>query len=129
MTKLLFGFLLALTVVAATPSVSHAARVPFVFNSGQKIFRTGPLPEPFDKEEELQGYDAGYACDIKGVMWSYYSVTNCKPVAFQGDSYVDEEHLTAAISAKYPESSMQRGLWGHYGWMLFLLAIVGGLAI
>lgn len=79
----------------------------------------------------LEGFQAGYLCDIKGVLWSYFSVDNCKPVAFKGDTYTDEPELAKAIQAKYPESAMQRGLWGRFGWMILagLAAIGAALAI
>ena len=111
------------------PASAHAKGIPVIYNTGQEAFRTGPLPEPFDKAEELKGFEAGYLCDIKGVIWSYFSVTNCKPVAFKGDTYSDEPELVKAIAAKYPESSMERGIWGRFGWMILALGVVIGAGI
>lgn len=120
--------LFALTLVAA-PGTAHAKKgIPLIYNTGQETFVSGPLPAPYDQVPQLAGFEAGYLCDIKGVLWSYFSVSNCKPVAFKGDSYTDEAEIVEAIKAKYPESSMQRGFWGRFGWMLLLgAAVVGGL--
>ncbi len=113
-----------------SPQRAEAKGIPLIYNTGEEAFATGPLPAPYDQEPQLAGYQAGYLCDIKGVLWSYFSVTNCKPVAFKGDGYTDEPELVQAISAKYKESDMQRGLWGHYGWMLLAGAVaVGGLLV
>lgn len=106
-----------------------AAKVPVIYQTGQHAFECGPLPAPFDKEPELAGFNAAYICDITGVFWSYFSVRNCKPAAVKGDSYSDETELVAAIKAKYPESSMKRGLWGKYGWILLALAVLAGIGI
>jgi hypothetical protein len=38
----------------------------------------------------------------------------------------ESPELAAAIDARYPESTMQRGLWNHYGWMLMAALIVRG---
>jgi hypothetical protein len=65
-------------------------------------------------------------CQIKGIMWSYFSVSDCKPVAFKGDTYIDDAEVVKAITAKYSEADMQRGLWGRFGWMLMALAVVAG---
>jgi hypothetical protein len=105
------------------------AKVPVIYQTGQKAFECGAIPAPFDKEPSLAGFKAGYMCDIVGVFWSYFSVSNCKPVAFNGSSYMDEPELVAAIKAKYPESSMQRGIWGRFGWMLLALVVLGGIVL
>ena len=76
----LLGMLVVLTVLVS-PALAYAKGVPLIYNTGQEVFATGPLPPPYDQVEELKGYQAGYMCDIKGVMWSYFSVTNCKAVA------------------------------------------------
>lgn len=125
MKQAICGLLLALSVLFL-PQRAEAKGIPLIYNTGEEAFPTGPIPEPFDKIPELSGYQAGYLCQIKGVLWSYFSVTNCKPVAFKGDSYTDEAELVKAISAKYKESDMQRGIWGRFGWMLFALAVVAG---
>lgn len=114
-------------VIAMTQTAE--AKVPVIYQTGQKAFSSGPLPAPYDKDPELAGFEAAYICDITGVFWSYFSVRNCKPAAVKGDTYSDEAELVAAIKAKYPESSMKRGLWGKYGWMLMALAVLAGLGI
>ena len=103
------------------------AKVPIIYQTGEEAFRCGPIPEPFDKEPELAGFYAGYICNIKGVFWSYFSVSNCRPAAIKGDSFFDAPELVAAIKAKYPQSSMQRGIWNKYGWMLLAAVVVIGL--
>ena len=116
----------AAVALAASPREASAARIPVIYQSGQDAFPCGPLPEPYDKDPELAGFQAGYMCDITGVFWTYFSVRNCKPVAIQGDRYADAAELTAAIAAKYPESTMKRGLWNHYGWTLMAALIALG---
>ena len=122
-------FLLSGAALLAQSATAQAVAWPHVFDAGQKIFRAGPLPEPFDKEEELQGYEAGYACDVKGILGSYYSVANCRPVAYQGDSYIDEPQLVGAIQARYTEAARTRGFWSRYGWLLLLVSVASGLAL
>jgi hypothetical protein len=128
MTK--FGLVVVLAfagVVAATQDAS--AKIPVFYQTGEKAFECGPLPAPFDKEPELAGFQSGYLCDITGVFWSYFSVRNCKPVAFKDSNYYDTPELAAAVKAKYPESSMKRGIWGHYGWILLALAVLAGIGL
>jgi hypothetical protein len=110
------------------PGRAEAKGIPLVYNTGQEVFEAGPLPAPFDQVEELRGYQAGYLCDITGVLWSYFSVRNCKAVAFKETSYSDDPELVKAISAKYTEADMKRGFWGHFGWMLMAgLVVLGAL--
>lgn len=123
------AFLLSGAALLAQSAAAHAVTVPRLFDTGQKIFRAGPLPEPFDKEEELQGYEAGYACNVKGLFGSYYAVSDCRPVAYQGDSYIDEPQLVGAIQARYPDAARARSFWARYGWVLLLLSVVGGVAL
>jgi hypothetical protein len=107
---------------------AQAKGIPLIYNTGQEAFATGPLPAPLDQEPELAGFQAGYMCDIQGILWSYFSVSNCKPVAFKDDSYADDEEIVKLITAKYKESDMQRGVWGRFGWMgIALAAVAGGL--
>lgn len=119
------GFVLA---VLFAPVRAEAKGIPVVYNTGQEVFEAGPLPAPFDTVQELEGYKAGYLCDITGVLWSYFSVRNCKPVAFKDTSYSDDAELVKAISAKYTEADMKRGFWAHFGWMMMVAVVVlGGL--
>jgi len=102
MKRIIVGLLFALSLFCL-PQQAEAKGIPFIYNTGEEAFATGPIPEPFDKVPELNGYQAGYLCSIKGILWSYFSVSDCKPVAFKGDSYTDESELVKAISAKYKE--------------------------
>ncbi|HET9929140.1 MAG TPA: hypothetical protein VFQ35_00570 [Polyangiaceae bacterium] len=120
------GFVLA---VLLAPVRAEAKGIPIVYNTGQEAFEAGPLPPPFDAVSELAGYKAGYLCDITGVLWSYFSVRNCKPVAFKDDSYADDAEIVKAISAKYTEADMKRGIWARFGWMLMAALVVLGAAV
>lgn len=128
MIKLALVALIALVGVTAAPGVA-SAKIPVIYQSGEDAFACGPLPAPYDQEPELAGYQAGYVCGITGVFWSYFSVKNCRAAAFKGDTYIDNAELSAAIKAKYPESSMKRGLWNRFGWVLLALAVVVGLGL
>ena len=46
-------------VALLAPASAHAAKggIPFVYNTGQETFRTGPLPEPFCKPVAFKGDD------------------------------------------------------------------------
>lgn len=128
MSKMVISIALSLVAVALLARPAEA-KVPVIYQTGQEAFFTGPLPEPFDKEPELAGYQAAYICDITGVFWSYFSVRNCKPAAVKGDSYSDEPSLVAAIKAKYPEGSMKRGIWDRFGWVLMALLVLAGIGV
>jgi len=117
-----------LGALLAMPARAEAKGI-LIYNTGDQTFATGPLPAPYDKDPELAGFQAGYLCQVQGVFWSYFSVSECKPVAFQGDRYVEGPELTQALTAKYGEADMQRGIWGRFGWMLFALAAVAGVLI
>jgi hypothetical protein len=127
--KALSLFLGLLMFVLLVPARAEAAGIPLVYNSGDHAFPTGPLPEPLDKDPQLAGFQAGYLCQVKGVMWSYFSVSDCKPVAFKDDSYVDDAEIVKAITAKYTEADIQRGVWGRFGWMIGALVIVAGALV
>jgi hypothetical protein len=117
-----------LLFVLFAPSRAEAKGIPLVYNTGDQAFTTGPLPAPLDKDPQLAGYEAGYMCQVKGILWSYFSVSDCKPVAFKGDTYIDDAEVVKAITAKYSEADMQRGVWGRFGWLgLVLVVVVGGL--
>jgi hypothetical protein len=127
MKNLVVGLGLILAVLFF-PGRAEARGIPVIYNTGQEVFEAGPLPAPFDQVEELRGYQAGYLCDITGVLWSYFSVRNCKAVAYKDTSYSDDAELVKAISAKYTEGDMKRGVWGHFGWMLMAgVLLLGGL--
>jgi hypothetical protein len=118
-----------LLLVLCAPSRAEAKGIPVIYNTGDHAFATGPLPAPLDKDPELAGYEAGYLCQVKGIVWSYFSVSDCKPVAFKGDTYMDDAEVVKAITAKYSEADMQRGLWGRFGYLLIALAVVAGALI
>ncbi len=127
--KSLVVFLGLLSVVLLVPARAEAAGIPLIYNNGDHVFTAGPLPAPLDKDPQLAGFEAGYMCQVKGIMWSYFSVSDCKPVAFKADTYVDDAAVVQAITAKYSESDMQRGVWGRFGWMLLGLVVVAGALI
>lgn len=129
MTKAVLVVLFVLVGVFASTREASAKGGILIYNTGEKAFECGPLPAPFDAEPELAGYRAGYICDVTGVFWSYFSVRNCKAVAFKGDSYTDQPEIAAAVKAKYSESDMDRGIWGRFGWMLMALAILAGIGL
>ena len=118
-----------LLAVLLLPARAEAKGIPLIYNTGEEAFAVGPLPAPFDKDPELAGFQAGYLCQIKGVLWSYFSVSDCKPVAFKDDTYDDDPELVKAISAKYTEADMQRGIWGRFGWMVLAVGVVAGAGI
>ncbi|HET9953481.1 MAG TPA: hypothetical protein VFQ61_03200 [Polyangiaceae bacterium] len=128
MKNLVFG-LGVLLICLMAPARAEAKGIPVVYNTGQEVFETGPLPAPFDKASELEGYKAGYLCDITGVLWSYFSVRNCKPVAYKDTSYSDDAEIVKAISATYTEADMKRGIWGHFGWMLMAGLVALGVLV
>lgn len=127
--KLTLAVLIVAIGLAASPREAAAARIPVIYQSGQDSFLCGPLPSPYDQEPGLADFRAGYVCEITGVFWTYFSVRDCKPAAIHGDTYKDSPELAVAIQAKYPESTMQRGLWNHYGWMLMAALFVLGLIL
>lgn len=116
-------------VVLLAPARAEARGIPFVYNSGQEVFEAGPLPPPFDTVDELAGYKAGYLCDVTGVLWSYFSVRDCKPVAFKDTTYSDDAELVKAISSRYTEADMKRGFWARFGWMALAAVLVLGALV
>ena len=115
--------------MSLVPGRAEAAGIPLVYNSGDHLFATGPLPSPLDKDPDLAGFEAGYLCQVKGVAWSYFSVSDCRPVAFKGDAYVEGPEVVKALSAKYTESDIQRGAWGRFGWMGFGIVLAIGAVL
>jgi hypothetical protein len=127
----LVGGLATAAFLALPASPAHAAKVPFIYNTGEDIFVAGDgsLPAPFDKEPELSGAEAGYKCEIWGVVWAYFSVKNCKPVAFKGDTFWEEPELSAAIAKAHPENTMKLGMWKGYGKFPLGLGLLGVLGL
>lgn len=122
-----------LALLFLLPSTAEARRVRIPYHTGQDVFPTGPLPEPFAAEPSLEGFSAGYRCEIWGVVWAYFTIDECKPVVVKGDTYGDAEslppELLSAIEAKYTEADMQIGFWTKHGRWLLLLAVIGAIAL
>ena len=113
--------------LAAPIEDAHAAKIPIVYQSGQDVFVAGDgsLPAPYDKDEALNGMQAGYMCDIFGLMGAYFTISDCKPVAFKGDTFVDDAELVKAIAAAHPEDSMEVGIWRKHGRIPLGFVILG----
>lgn len=124
---------LCVLVFSATTAFSgeaSAGKVPFVYNTGDDIFVAGDgsLPAPYDKAPKLAGAQAGYKCEIFGFFYAYFTISDCKPVAFKGNSFFDSPALAAAIQKAHPESTMKVGIWKKHGRIplgLVALALVG----
>jgi len=123
------------TVFAGT---AEARKGVVFYHKGPQAFETGPLPAPFDKDEQYSGAKAGYKCDAFGLFWAHRSIKNCIPIAYSetGDTinYVDKSdapELIAAIEKTYTEADMKLGTWGKYGKFILILIVVvligGGL--
>lgn len=112
---------------------AHAAKIPIVYNSGEEFFEAGELPAPYNTAPELAGAKAGFICNIQGVLWAYFSISDCRHAAVRGETYFDDAALVAAIKAAYPtEESMKVGFWNKHGiWFVGLgvLGILGGGAL
>ena len=121
---LLGAALLALSLFAV-PQAAEAKII--IVNTGDEIFEAGPLPEPFDQMEDYQGWRAGYMCGVLGVFWAYFTSWDCRPVAYQGNSFDDSPDVVNAIAASYTEDDRQMSWWGRYGvWVLAGLVMLGG---
>lgn len=142
------------------------------FGHGEQIFDVGPLPElgkaakkkakkkskkktkkkgrKFEKKTKkrrthgrwLDGYRAGYRCQVLLIFWAYIHRWGCKPAVFQGDTYLRSamsDHtrgstirsLEKAIGEKYKLSDHKLGWWGRNGrWVLagiLILLILSGI--
>jgi hypothetical protein len=119
------------SLLLAVPREAAAAKL-IIYQSGEDVFETGPLPEPLTAQAKLTGVKAGYMCSVFGVFWAYLHIWNCRPVGFQGSTVYTDKALVAAIAAKYPESAMKVGLWAKHGrWAMagiILLLIIGAVA-
>jgi hypothetical protein len=125
------SMIVCLAAIAALFVSTHAyaAGVPFVYNTGEDIFVAGDgsLPAPFDKEPELAGAQSGYRCDIFGFFWAYVSISDCKPVAFKGDTYWDDAELASAVAKAHPEDTMSPGFWKKHGKFPLGVLLLGAL--
>ncbi len=116
----------AAVTVSALPSEAHAAKIPIVYQTGEDIFVAGDgsLPKPFDEEPELAGAQSGYKCDIFGIMYAYFTISNCQPVAFKGDTFWSTPELAKAVEGAHPADTMQVGVWQKHGrWPLGLVLV------
>jgi hypothetical protein len=136
MKTIIVSAVLAVTFLVLGAGRAEAAKIPFIYQSGEDIFDCGPLPAPYTGEKTPDGKElrAGYICDITGVFFTYFSVKNCRPVAYSGDAtYMPDEgsaerkELEALLAKTYPESSMKRGFWNKFGWMIMAGLVVLGI--
>lgn len=129
----LFICLMAGACFLALPAQdAHAGKgIPLVYNTGEDIFVAGDgsIPAPFNEAPELAGAQAGYKCEILGVLWAYFSISDCKPVAFIDDTFWDDAELSAAIAQLHPEDTMNVGLWSGYGIYLMGLLVLAALGL
>jgi hypothetical protein len=124
--KALLVLAATLALTAALPaSDAQAARIPIVYQSGDDIFEAGDgsLPAPWDKEPELAGAKAGYRCDVFGLFGAYFTISDCEPVAFKGDTFWNEPELAKAVATAHPEDSMKVSAWQKHG--RFLVGLLG----
>jgi hypothetical protein len=134
---LLFGtFLFA--GLCATANPAHARRGFAIINTGEDIFESGPIPDAAyadvdpaqlaEAKQQMAGWQAGYKCSIVGVFWIYLHMWDCKPVAFQDDSFDDSPEIAKAVEAQY-HGDYSAGFWK--GGMRFVIlaaaAAVGGV--
>ena len=121
----------ALALLLMLPTPAQARKVPIPYHTGQDVFTTGPLPEPFSAEPSLEGFSAGYRCEIWGVVWAYFSIDKCQPVVVKGDMYGDADsvppELLAAIQATYTQADMQVGFWTKHGRWLLIFGALGAI--
>lgn len=120
---------LAALVITAASEPAHA-KIPIVYNSGDDIFVAGDgsIPAPFSEEPTLAGAQAGYRCDVFGFFGAYFTISDCEPVAFKGDTYWNVPELAKAVGDAHPPETMQVGFWKKHGRIplgLVIIALVG----
>ena len=117
------------SLLLALPREASAKLI--IYQSGEDVFETGPLPEPLAAQAKLTGVKAGYMCSVFGIFWAYLHIWNCRPVGYQGSTVYTDKALVAAIAAKYPESTIKVGLWAKHGrWVMagvLLLIIISAI--
>ena len=116
------GRALKLAFVLVLLGACGRGKIPIVYQTGQDTFESGVLPAPYDKEPALVGAYAGYVCDVTGVFWSYFSISNCRAAAIRGNQFDDSAELAAVIKAKYPDPVIP--FWADHGWELIAGAVV-----
>ena len=137
---------LAAIILAAgilTPAAAAAATAPnadthgaiIFYKYGEMAFETGPLPEPYNTKKGLEGFKAGYLCKVFAIFWAYIHKWKCKPVAFKGNTYLDETKpgaahikvLNQAIAKKYSMGDIKLGFWAKHGRWILLLILLGAV--
>lgn len=147
-------------------SGSQSPAVVVFFGHGEQIFDVGPLPELGKAAKKtktkkkskkkskkkakkrrtharwLDGYRAGYRCQVLLIFWAYIHRWGCEPTVYQGKTYLrsamsDERRgsqiraLEKAIGEKYKISDHKLGWWGRNGrWVvggILLLLILSGI--
>lgn len=141
MKRTLFTLLLGTLLFAglsATADPAHARRGFAIINTGEDIFESGPIPDAAyagidpsqlaAAKQQMAGWQAGYKCSIFGAFWVYLHMWDCKPVAFQGDSFDDSPEIAQAVEAQY-HGDYSAGFWkGGMRFVLLAAALgVGGL--
>ena len=121
---------IAALMVMSAVEPAQAAKIPIVYNSGDDIFDAGDgsIPAPFNEEPTLAGAQAGYRCDVFGFFGAYFTISDCEPVAFKGDTYWNAPELAKAVGAAHGPDTMQVGFWKKHGRIplgLVILALVG----
>ncbi|MBW2731898.1 MAG: hypothetical protein JRH20_05855 [Deltaproteobacteria bacterium] len=124
--QLSLGLVVALSLLLHTPEAE--AKGFAIINTGEDIFEAGPVPAPFDKNPKFKPMRAGYKCKIFGIFWAYLHTWKCEPVAFVGNSFVRHAKLSEVINAKY-HGKHKGGLWKIHGRWLFLLVLIGFIAM
>ena len=123
--------LLVGVVLLGQASEAQAAKIIF-YQTGEDIFESGPLPDPYKSNPQLAGVKAGYKCKIFGIFWAYITISGCEAVAFRGDTYDRNPELVAAIKKVYPtEATMMVPFWKKHGRFVLggivLIMIIAGL--
>ena len=89
---------------------------------GADIFDVAPLPNSVD-------WRAGYKCSVFGLVWTYFAVWDCTPVAYSDAGYDPSPKYTYWISSNYSMDDAKRGFWNEHGrWFLLgllALSVVG----
>jgi hypothetical protein len=120
----------AFGVLLCTFAAKEAEAAPLIYNYGEDVFESGPIPAPFDATAPEPGIKAGYKCNVFGFFWAYVTTWGCTPVAFKddgADSFTiwEDPEVVAAIAKAYPPDSIKMSFWKHHGrWVLLLVLVV-----
>jgi hypothetical protein len=86
---------------------------------GADIFDVAPLPNS-------AGWRAGYKCSVFGLLWTYFAVWDCNPVAYSDAGYDPSREYAQWISRNYSMDDAKRGFWNEHGrWFLFGFLVLG----